>query len=271
VKLCAIEQTALPYARPRLNSVALVQGGRTSSCFRTLLSFSLFSSRHRDIGPGLGVLLSSHEAAELPQSVSAGPFPCARARSASEPDRHPPRSPSLRLYHRSVALLNAPDTHQQALNALASEGAERSSETLRALLPYLSLSTLLSLRQTHADALGSAISERLYDLLDAQRDWVVSPGCPTELRDSYLVRLFGKEWDLVKGGMTQVAADKKAEIMKGLVLDSSKFTASAPQPQPCSDLATFKQKLKQATGGLLEKRKSPVPAAGDHSVSSLTW
>lgn len=162
-------------------------------------------------------------------------------------------------YHSSVALLNAPDTHQQALDALASEGTERSSETLRALLPYLSLSTLLSLRRTHADALAPVISERLYDLVDAQRDWVVSPERPPELRDSYLVRLFGQEWDLVKEGMTAIATDKKAEVMKGLVLDSSKFTATALQPQPCPDLATFQQKLKQATGGLLEKREPSLP------------
>lgn len=164
--------------------------------------------------------------------------------------------PRSALEHGSVALLNAPTTQQQALDALASEGTERSSsETLRALLPYLSVSMLLTLRETHADALGSVISERLYDLLDTQRDWVVSPECPPELRDWYLVPMFGKEWDLVKDGMTAIAADKKAEIMKGLVLDSSKFTAPTPLPQPCPDLATFQHTLKQTTGGLLEKRE----------------
>ncbi|GAA5974082.1 hypothetical protein JCM8115_001735 [Rhodotorula mucilaginosa] len=173
-------------------------------------------------------------------------------------------------YLKLVALLNAPETHKQALDALASEGAERSSETLRALLPYLSLSTLLLLRQTHADALGPVISERLYDLLDTQRDWVVSPECPPELRDSYLVRVFGAGWDLVKDGMTQVAADKNSEIMRGLVLDSSKFTRTAPQPpQPCSDLATFQHKLKQATGGLLEKLDWNNVVLGGGAVLSI--
>ena len=114
-------------------------------------------------------------------------------------------------------------------------------------------------RQTHPDALGPVISERLYDLLDAQRDWVVSPECPTELRDSYLVRLFGEGWDLVKDGMTAIAADKKAEITKGLVLDSSKFAATTPQPRSCPDLATFQRKFKQATGDLLEKRELSLP------------
>ncbi|KWU45198.1 hypothetical protein RHOSPDRAFT_33141 [Rhodotorula sp. JG-1b] len=172
-------------------------------------------------------------------------------------------------YVKLAALLNTSETHKQALNALAFEGAERSSETLRALLPYLSLSTLLSLRQTHADALGPVIYERLYDLIDAQRDWVVSPGCPTELRDSYLVCSFGKEWDLVKDGMTAIAADKKAEIKKGLVLDSSKFTAYTPQAQPCPDLATFQQKLKQATGDLLEKLDWNNVVLGGGAVLSI--
>ena len=59
--------------------------------------------------------------------------------------------------------------------------------------------------------------------------------------------------------MTAIAADKKAEIKKGLVLDSSKFTGYTPQAQPCPDLATFQQKLKQATGDLLEKRELSLP------------
>lgn len=210
-----------------------------------------------------GSLRSSHEATRLSQAVSTSPFlpPLRLSARVNEPDRHPPLAlPRSAPYHRSAALLNTSETHKQALNALASEGGERSSETLRALLPYLSLSTLLLLRQTHPDALGPVISERLYDLLDAQRDWVVSPECPTELRDSYLVRVFGEGWDkLVKEGMTAIAADKKAEIIKGLVLDSSKLTASTPQPQPCPDLATFQQKLKQTTGGLLEKRELSLP------------
>ncbi|GAA5982692.1 hypothetical protein JCM10908_006748 [Rhodotorula pacifica] len=174
--------------------------------------------------------------------------------------------------------LQKPRQTASALTALASEGPDRSSETLRALLPYLSLPTLLSLRGSLATtALGPLITQSLYDLLDTQRDWVGSPECPAELRDSYLVRVFGEEWhDLIKPGMTAIAADKEAEVQKGLVLDSSKYTnGTQVQPcaevqkglvldsskftigthsQPCPDLDAFKEKLTQATGGLLEKR-----------------
>ncbi|GAA5982662.1 hypothetical protein JCM10908_006737 [Rhodotorula pacifica] len=171
-----------------------------------------------------------------------------------------------------AALLNAPDTRQQALTTLASEGPDRSSGTLRALLPYLSRPTLLSLRESHATtALGPLVTESLYDLLDTQRDWVVSPECPAELRDSYLVRVFGEEWnDLVKPGMTAIAADKGSKVKKGLVLDSSKFT-NGTHAQPCANLDAFKRTLKEATGGLLEKLDwSNVVLGGGAVLSILT-
>lgn len=123
---------------------------------------------------------------------------------------------------------------------------------MRALLPYLSLPTLLSLRTSRAD-LGQAITETLYDLIDAQRDWVVSPECPAELRDAYLVRVFGKEWDEIQDRMDEVASDKLGQVSETTILPG---TGKEQEEGICATLSGFETDLREVTGGLLKNGKS---------------
>ncbi|GAA5982668.1 hypothetical protein JCM10908_006739 [Rhodotorula pacifica] len=178
-------------------------------------------------------------------------------------------------YLKLAVLLNAPDTRQQALTTLASEGPDRSSETLRALLPYLSLPTLLSLRDSHATTtLGPLITQSLYDLLDSQRDWVVSPECPAELRDLYLVRMFGQEWDLVEKGMEAVAETQMDEVKEGMILEPPEDENGDEADDgegPCLSKKDFEEELNRSTGGLLAHVDwSNVVLGGGAVLSILT-
>ncbi|GAA5882187.1 hypothetical protein JCM3774_005458 [Rhodotorula dairenensis] len=184
-------------------------------------------------------------------------------------------------YLKLVALLNATETRQQALDTLVAEGGpDRSSETLRALLPYLSLPTLLSLREPdsrYSRALGPLITETLYDLLDAQWDWVVSPGCPISFRDSYyLVRVFGPEWDrLIVNGMDSAAESQRDVIAEGMVLDLAEDdyekVPDASEEGACVSLKAFRDDLARSTGGLLAQVDwSNVVLGGGAVLSILT-
>lgn len=153
-----------------------------------------------------------------------------------------------------MTLLEASETRSEIIKTLALAGDEEANKIIESLLPYLTLPTLLLLRKDRP-SLGQVITDKLYNVVDAQRDWVVSADCPIDRRDSYLVRVFDETWDgLVKPGMTEIAGARQADVRAGMILDHrSPYRQNALQSR--KDLASFRQALQQASGGLLDKRE----------------
>ncbi|POY74995.1 hypothetical protein BMF94_1971 [Rhodotorula taiwanensis] len=172
--------------------------------------------------------------------------------------------------YKLVTLLEASETRSEIIKTLALAGDEEANKIIESLLPYLTLPTLLLLRKDRP-SLGQVITDKLYNVVDAQRDWVVSADCPIDRRDSYLVRVFDETWDgLVKPGMTEIAGARQADVRAGMILDHrSPYRQNALQS--CKDLASFRQALQQASGGLLDKLDwTNVVLAGGAVLGILT-
>ncbi|GAA5833721.1 hypothetical protein JCM11251_003213 [Rhodosporidiobolus azoricus] len=181
--------------------------------------------------------------------------------------------------------LNAPSSRSACLSQFISRMSDDSTDllvdVLCPVLPYLTLETLLSIRLLgqaggqggeNLAPLATDIEDKLYDLIDLQRDWVVSSECPVELRDFYLVRVFGEEkgkeaFSGVKQGMAEVAERMTAEVGKGMVLKAEK--ESVEQGKICESLGEFEKGLKELSGGLLEKLDWSNVILGGGSVLSL--
>ncbi|GAA6039816.1 hypothetical protein JCM8097_004235 [Rhodosporidiobolus ruineniae] len=178
----------------------------------------------------------------------------------------------LPAYLQLATLLNAPSTRAKALTKLTSGKDDKPpSDVLRPLPPFLTLDTLLHLRSLSSD-LDLDLDAQLYALLDGQRDWVVSPECPVELRDAYLVRAFGeggKAWEGVREGMFLVAEGMKGEVGRGMVLEAKE--EDVKKGEVCAGLDKFKEEMKELSSGLLEKVDwSNVVLGGGSVLSVLT-
>ena len=131
---------------------------------------------------------------------------------------------------------------------------------LKPLLPYLTLPALLliasrpscsALFPPNAD---DAVKSRLIsELIDFQRDWLVED-CPVELRDEYLVDAFAVNGQPAWSELTQDGRFKMV-VPRGTDL-VVKASATATKGQVCASLHDFQSKLKEMSGGLLEKRAS---------------
>ncbi|BGP43792.1 hypothetical protein JCM10449v2_007849 [Rhodotorula kratochvilovae] len=157
-------------------------------------------------------------------------------------------------YLHLASLLNKPSTRAAALDALfapaASTGSDEApsvpAKTLAALAPYLTLSTLLALRG-HSALAGVDFS----GALDVQRDWATSAECPAYMRDGYLVPVLGGEWEAVREGMKDVAEGMGESVKKGMVLEAE--GGVKPVEVTCESAEAFKEELKKASGGVLDK------------------
>ncbi|GAA5902452.1 hypothetical protein JCM6882_002757 [Rhodosporidiobolus microsporus] len=182
--------------------------------------------------------------------------------------------------------LNSPTTRDACLAQLATrmkdDTAKPVADLLRPVLPYLTLDTLLALRlrgrsgqggegvgDSDLAPLADEVDQKLYDLMDYQRDWVTSSECPAELRDGYLVRVCGgkEAWGGVQNGMDEVAQKMGDEVKKGIVLESKK--EKVEKGKVCGSLDDFKEGLKKLTGGLLEKLDWSNVVLGGGSVLSI--
>jgi hypothetical protein len=183
----------------------------------------------------------------------------------------PSRSSSLTPLPSSLissSLLNSPSTRSETLSAL-SEASQLSS--LSPILPFLTLDTLLALRGDPALSLEELVGAKdFYALLDAQRDWVVSPSCPVSARDEYLVRVFpssssGEEekgaWEGVKEGMEAFANSPEAqkEVERGMVLKAEEGKVKGGSKGVCGSLKEFEEGLEEMSGGLFKNRTFAFP------------
>ncbi|GAA5992530.1 hypothetical protein JCM5350_008267, partial [Sporobolomyces pararoseus] len=135
-----------------------------------------------------------------------------------------------------------------------------SIETLTLLLPFLPLSVLIKLSQQQ-QVFGSTddpeeIVEKLNELIDWQRDWLLSSfdsggGCPEYLRERYLIDLF-EEKELL---------DQMVEVLK-VVPKGLEYLIKAPETTGqeeveekgikgmCETVEGFKENLEKMSGGI---------------------
>lgn len=139
-----------------------------------------------------------------------------------------------------------------------------SIETLKLLLPFLPLSVLIKLSQQQV--FGSTddpeeIGEKLNELIDWQRDWLLSRsdsggGCPEYLRERYLIDLF-EEKEL----------DQMVEVLK-VVPKGLEYLIKAPEKPVvqeeveekgikgmCNSVEEFKENLEKMSGGIFRNRE----------------
>ncbi|GAA6053907.1 hypothetical protein JCM3770_005327 [Rhodotorula araucariae] len=174
-------------------------------------------------------------------------------------------------YLQLAKLLNSSTTRTAVLDALltpapGTDGDKHpGARTLAALAPYLSLETLVAVRG-HSALAGVDLSSTL----DDQRDWVTSAACREGARDQYLVQVLGSEageWETVYAGMKDVAEGMAGHVKKGVVLEAD--GGVKPVEVKCDSVEAFREELKEASGGVLDKLDWSNVILGGGSVLSI--